>query len=95
MFAALTRICHSPVSWYSAGPSQKYILRQIKLMDFALVGQDQQEKYYSEKGSYSAIDESGNKVKNTDLDIALLMLYGHILVSGTSYSFALSNTTRL
>ncbi|KAJ3551363.1 hypothetical protein NPX13_g11380 [Xylaria arbuscula] len=37
MFAALCRLCPSPASWYASGPVQKYMLRQIKLMDRALV----------------------------------------------------------
>jgi general transcription factor 3C polypeptide 3 (transcription factor C subunit 4) len=90
MFAAITRICHSPVSWYSSGPTQKYMLRQIKAMDYVLVNDAQRDKYFSERGSYSAQDENGHLVINDDLDIALLMLYGHILFSGTSYLYALS-----
>ena len=90
MFAAVTRLCHSPVSWYSSGPTQKYILRQIKAMDFALVDEGRREKYFSEKGSYSAQDENGRLVINNDMDIALLMLYGHILFTGSSYAYALS-----
>ena len=90
MFAAIARVCHSPVSWYSSGPTQKYMLRQIKAMDYALVSDAQRDKYFSERGSYSAQDENGNLVINDDLDIALLMLYGHILFSGTSYFYALS-----
>jgi general transcription factor 3C polypeptide 3 (transcription factor C subunit 4) len=90
MFAAVTRMVHSPVSWYSSGPSQKYILRQIKAMDYALVDAESKEKYFAERGNYSALDESGHLVINDDLDIALLMLYGHILYMGSSYIFALS-----
>jgi general transcription factor 3C polypeptide 3 (transcription factor C subunit 4) len=90
MFAAMTRLCRSPVSWYSSGPSQKYVLRQIKAMDYSLVDDSQRKKYFAERGSYSARDESGQPIINDDLDIALLMLYGHILFSGTSYLQALS-----
>jgi general transcription factor 3C polypeptide 3 (transcription factor C subunit 4) len=90
MFAAVTRLCHSQVSWYSSGPTQKYMLRQIKAMDFALVDRGRREKFFSEKGSYSAQDENGRLVINNDMDIALLMLYGHILFTGSSYAYALS-----
>jgi general transcription factor 3C polypeptide 3 (transcription factor C subunit 4) len=95
MFAAITRACQSPISWYSSGPTQKYMLRQIKAMDYALVDEASRAKYFSEKGSYSAVDENGRTVVNKDMDIALLMLYGHILYIGTSYSYALSMRTRL
>jgi general transcription factor 3C polypeptide 3 (transcription factor C subunit 4) len=90
MFSALTRICQSPVSWYNSGPTQKYILRQIKAMDYALIDKDSQKKYFTERGSYSALDENGRLIINDDMNIALLMLYGHILYTGTSYSYALS-----
>ncbi|RFU27016.1 hypothetical protein B7463_g9320, partial [Scytalidium lignicola] len=90
MFAAITRICQSPISWYNSGPTQKYILRQIKAMDFSLVDKTQREKYFAEKGSYSAQDESGRAIVNDDMDTALLMLYGHILYTGTSYAYALN-----
>ncbi|KAK2070597.1 hypothetical protein P8C59_005080, partial [Phyllachora maydis] len=33
MFAALCRLCQSPISWYTSGPAQKFFLRQIKSMD--------------------------------------------------------------
>ena len=90
MFSAVTRICQSPVSWYSSGPSQKYILRQVKAMDYSLVDKVAREKYYNEKASYTAQDAKGHLIINDDVDIALLMLYGYILYTGTSYSYALS-----
>ena len=90
MFTAVTRTVHSPVSWYSSGPSQKYILRQIKAMDFALADEESREKYFAERASYSALDKNGQLIINDDLDIALLMLYGHILYTGSSYIYALS-----
>lgn len=90
MFAAVARACHSPVSWYSSGPTQKFVLRQIKAMDFALVDEDQRKKHFADKGSYSAQDEKGKPIVNDDMDIALLMLYGHILFAGGSHHYALS-----
>lgn len=90
MFAAVSRACHSPVSWYNSGPTQKFILRQIKLMDFSLVSENKRQKHYADKGSYSAQDQKGHLIVNTEMDIALLMLYGHILFTGGSYTYALS-----
>lgn len=66
------------------------MLRQIKAMDYGLVNDDARRKFFSEKGSYSAQDESGRLIVNKDMDIALLMVYGHILYTGTSYAYALS-----
>lgn len=90
MFGALNRLCQSPISWYNSGPTQKYILRQIKAMDYSLVSDEARRKYFSEKGSYSAVDENGQPLINTDMDVALLMTYGHILYTGTSYTYALN-----
>jgi general transcription factor 3C polypeptide 3 (transcription factor C subunit 4) len=33
LFAAMVRLCQAPPSWYTSGPGQKFILRQIKIMD--------------------------------------------------------------
>lgn len=89
MFGALSKLMQAPMAWYCSGPSQKYMLRQIKAMDFVLVGKEQQRKMAPEKASYNK-DERGNPIVNDDLDISLLMLYGHMLAAGSSYSFALS-----
>lgn len=90
MFTAVTRMVHSPVSWYSSGPSQKYILRQIKAMDFSLADEESQKKNFNDKGGYTTVDRDGKVVINDDLDIALLMMYGHILQCGSNYHHALS-----
>lgn len=88
LFAAMLRICQSPVSWYSSGPTQKYVLRQIKAMDAALTSED---------GRYNVnelrqIDNKYHDQAALNMDIPLLMLYGHILYAGTSYAYALSWT---
>ncbi len=90
LFGALARAIQSPVSWYSSGPSQKYILRQIKCMDLALVDEEFRGKMSSEKGTYSVFAEDGSAIENKDMDICLIMLYGHILFTGQSYAFALN-----
>lgn len=69
MFALLSSLCQSPISWYTSGPAQKYILRQIKALD-------------------AGHEEGGQTDMN--LDVCLLMLYGHILFTSTSYTYALS-----
>lgn len=79
MFALLSNLCQSPVSWYTSGPAQKYILRQIKAMDEAYNGGETN----SERG------ENWEPV----LDACVLMLYGHILFTSTSYTYALGRIT--
>ncbi|KAF7561875.1 hypothetical protein G7046_g2248 [Stylonectria norvegica] len=79
MFALLSCLCQSPVSWYTSGPAQKYILRQIKAMDDA------------GEANGSVDDQPGpeSSTEDKNLDACLLMLYGHILFTSTSYTFAL------
>lgn len=88
MFAALCRACQSPVSWYSSGPAQKYILRQIKAMDRTLLPPELAEK--SMMAWDTAVPQEANGKRHEDLDVALLMLYGHILLTSTSYTYALN-----
>lgn len=91
MFAALSKLMHAPNAWYCSGPEEKYMLRQIKAMDFVFVGAKQRKKMSSEKASYSK-DGAGKHIVNDELDISLLMLYGHMLAAGSSYGFALSES---
>lgn len=90
LFSALNRLCDSANSWYNCGPTQKYILRQLKAMDFSLVDNPGYRSIFQEKASYTTKDELGNWIQANDLDIALLMLYGHILYVGKSYSYSIS-----
>ncbi|KAI0435158.1 hypothetical protein F5Y09DRAFT_293878 [Xylaria sp. FL1042] len=85
MFASLCRLCPSPASWYASGPVQKYMLRQIKLMDRALVsggGEDSEEEETKANG--------GRAYPSKDLDVTLLVLYGHILFVSNSFTYALN-----
>jgi general transcription factor 3C polypeptide 3 (transcription factor C subunit 4) len=84
MFAALSRICQSPVSWYSSGPAQKYILRQIKTID------ESRMNWSGEHTKSSTHEDASGSTATRKLDVCLLMLYGHILFTSTSYTFAIS-----
>ncbi|KAI1265137.1 hypothetical protein F5Y18DRAFT_427258 [Xylariaceae sp. FL1019] len=86
IFSALCRLCPSPASWYASGPVQKYMMRQIKLMDHAL---------RSGEGEAMEEDEpnTGGVVKtypSKELDVTLLVLYGHILFVSNSFTYALN-----
>lgn len=89
VFSALCRVCQSPVSWYSSGPAQKYILRQIKAMDRGLLPTDVAE---SAMGIWDTAvpREFAMGPRHEALDVTLLMLYGHILLTSTSYTYALN-----
>ncbi|KAF4120247.1 hypothetical protein GMORB2_3048 [Geosmithia morbida] len=82
MFALLSSLCQSPITWYTSGPAQKYILRQIRSIDT-----DQMSKLSNKeelKGQVNTVNPA-----DVDLDVCLLMLYGHILFTSTSYTYAL------
>ncbi|KAE9574619.1 hypothetical protein CGMCC3_g9417 [Colletotrichum fructicola] len=85
MFAALCRLCQSPASWYNSGPAQKYILRQIKMIDASHLSSSQVDRHREVNHR-----EATSPAEAKQLDICLLMLYGHILFTSTSYTFALN-----
>ena len=89
-FMILNRLCEGTNISFNAGPLQKYVLRQVKAMDFSLIGEPQISASFQEKASYTTKDDSGNPIKAEYMDIGLLMLYGQTLYAGTSYSYALS-----
>ncbi len=92
LFSVLNRLCDSANSWYNCGPSQKYVLRQLKAMDFSLVGDARSKSLFHERASYTTKDENGNLIQAEDMDVALILLYGHILYAGKSYSYSLSRS---
>lgn len=90
LYAGLNHLGDKENAWYNSSPSQKYVLRQLKAMDFSLVGDTRCKTLYNEKASYFTKDEAGNPIPAADLDIGLLMLYGHILYFGRSYAYSIS-----
>ena len=89
MFAAMCRVCQTPVSWYTSGPAQKFILRQIKTMDNIVM----KTKGYNPDAPGANDDPDGNQ-DAVRLDVCLLTIYGHILFTTTSYTYALSYLAR-
>ncbi|KAJ5038259.1 uncharacterized protein L3040_007126 [Drepanopeziza brunnea f. sp. 'multigermtubi'] len=86
LVSAVARVCHSPVSWYCAGPMQKFVLREVKTMDLPLVDDATKKKYHKSAGGITNLENQ----RNTDMDINLLMLYGYILFSSCSYNLAIN-----
>lgn len=72
----------------------KFMLRQIKAMDFTLPENSSKpqprQSIWKERAALSTKDESGEPIPAEELDIALLVLYGHILYSGNSFYPALN-----
>ena len=92
LFSAFNRLSDSENSWYNCGPSQKHILRQLKAVDFSLLGDARRKSLFQERASYTTKDENGNQIRAQEMDVALLMLYGHILYAGKSYAYAVSTS---
>ncbi|KAH0538778.1 hypothetical protein FGG08_004666 [Glutinoglossum americanum] len=88
LYAALHRLCRGSGSWYNAAPSQKYLLRQIRAMDQGLITK-QVRHIASEKVTGATTGGQGMSTGGSSLNVALLVLYGHILYAGGGYGYAL------
>lgn len=108
MFALVSRLCQSPVSWYTSGPAQKFILRQIKAMDerrrhewqlWSGAGKKGQKGSEKEDGEAEGEEEEDintgrhGSQKGAMMDVCLMMLYGHILFTSTSYAYSLGKSS--
>lgn len=90
LFSAVHRLSDGPNDWFNCGPTQKFVLRQLKGMDSLLVKQSQQSAPNREELHYDARENVDGLHDAANMDRALLMLYGYILYLGKSYSLALS-----
>ncbi|KAL8929626.1 MAG: hypothetical protein Q9172_000422 [Xanthocarpia lactea] len=95
LFSAVNRLCDGGNRWFNSSPSQKYVLRQLKAMDHSLVGQSQHRTCFQEKASYTTIDDEGNPIQASEMDLSLLMLTDLHGVTGDDFAveaaFALRN----
>ena len=89
LFSTLNKMCNRPL-WYNSGPSQKFILRQIKAMDHSAIGVLVAQGRHADRASPTSNDGDDDMVPADQLDVGLLMLYGQVLYAGTSYAYALS-----
>ncbi|KAJ5157041.1 uncharacterized protein N7482_008141 [Penicillium canariense] len=96
LFSMLSHLAGNPQkSLFNSSPSMKFMLRQIKAMDFTLPDmenkpQPPRQSVWRERAALSTKDENGEPIPAYELDIALLVLYGHILYSGNSFYPALN-----
>ncbi|PLB46637.1 TPR-like protein [Aspergillus steynii IBT 23096] len=99
LFSMLSRLSGDPHrSLFHSSPNMKFMLRQIKAMDFTLPKKGGnvrsirpvRESIYRERASLSTRDDTGEAIPAEELDVALLVLYGHILYSGNSFVPALN-----
>lgn len=90
LFGALNRACAYDNSWYNSPPSQKHVLRQLKAMDNicrAGTGHQQTSDESKDRGTRGM---EGDLINDGHFNVALLILYGHVLYAGKSYTEALS-----
>ena len=99
LFSMLSRLSGDPHrSLFHSSANMKFMLRQIKAMDLTLSdGPTAAQPKPKGRGSVpqgrpapSTREDSGEFVPGESLDIALLVLYGHILYSGNSFFPALN-----
>ena len=99
IFAILSRLSGDPHrSLFHSSPNMKFMLRQIKAMDFSLSEHMSQagptralrQPRYHERVALSSRNEMGEVIAAEEMDVALLTLYGHILYSGNSFYPALN-----
>ncbi|QSS61549.1 transcription factor tfiiic complex subunit sfc4 [Histoplasma capsulatum] len=99
LFATLSRLCGDPrKSLFHSSPSMKFMLRQIKAIDYTLPDDPlrptqtrrTRASVFQERATLTTKDASGQPIPAEDMDIPLLVLYGHILYAGTSFTNALN-----
>ncbi|KAJ5466320.1 hypothetical protein N7530_010107 [Penicillium desertorum] len=94
LFSMLGHLCGDPHrSLFHSSGNMKFMLRQIKAIDFTMP-QDTprpiRHSVWKERATLSTRDEAGEPITAKELDIALLVLYGHMLYSGNSFYPALN-----
>lgn len=97
LFSMLSRLCGNQLKpHFHSSQHMKFMLRQVKAIDFTLPeSPDKPPSLDSalklkERASLTTKDENGELILADSLDVALLVLYGHILYSGGSFYPALN-----
>ena len=96
LYGALNRLCNSRNEHYNGSPAQKYTLRQIKAMDLCLMESGESiPQLFDDSASLSTKDINGNAITPTKSDVALLVLYGHMLYAAQSYAYGIRTSLNL
>ncbi|KAJ5245920.1 hypothetical protein N7468_000903 [Penicillium chermesinum] len=96
LFSMLSRLCGNPLKpHFHSSQHMKFMLRQVKAIDFTLPDSAERPQLdptlrWKDRASLTTKDENGELVPAESLDIAVLVLYGHILYSGGSFYPALN-----
>jgi general transcription factor 3C polypeptide 3 (transcription factor C subunit 4) len=91
----MNRFCRGPTTYYNSGPEQKFVLRAIKAMDYALLPQEHRAQFGFTEGDREKWNEAAAGTENnphglTEHDPALLALYGHLMFVAATYASALT-----
>ena len=92
LFSALNRLCDSKNQWFNSSPTQKYVLRQLKAVDSGLAKHNSNSPFLQGYNTHSAKEGKEDSIEVLDMNVSLLMLYGHILYAGKSFSYAISKS---
>lgn len=99
LFAAVNRLYAGSSNWFNSGPTQKFILRSLKGLDYALLDPDGRAHYAFTGVERSSYTHGGKRDANPhnleDLDPAVLALYGHIMAAAQSWTSALNYYLRV
>ena len=94
LYSALHRFLGRSTAFYNDSPIQKYVLRQIKAVDWSLAPanrpQEKLDRKFAERAGFYTKDADGNVIVADDMDIPLLMLYGSFMLAGGSSTEALN-----
>lgn len=94
LFAAIHRLFAGTPNWFNSGPTQKFILRSVKALDYALLDPAGRARYAFTGTERSSYTHGGKKDANpynlSDLDPGVLALYGHIMAVAGSWASALN-----
>lgn len=91
LHSVLHRACRGPLLWYNAGPEQKFLMRQVKAMDFALLPEARQKEMLAGGQIEGITGKAEHNPHNiTEHDPVLLALYGHLMLAAGSFGNALA-----
>ena len=87
LFAAVNQLCYGS-NWFSAGPSQKFMLRMVKMIDFMAMAPAVRDRF-DWSIHQPGLEHRAQRFADTphQLDPAILMTYGHMVaVANHSHS---------
>lgn len=80
LLAAVSRLAHGDSSWFTAGPTQKFVLRSVKTIDWHQLPLDIRAQYEfgTQAGYFNKRGTMFKEAAKDGLDPGLLLNYGHI-----------------